>query len=65
MTQSAETPPTEDRHQCPRCYSRRWVGYGTHAGSGPVKAQCVPCGQVYAHPEPVAAEDQHGAAAGL
>lgn len=32
--------------RCPRCGSARSVGYGTHPNSGPVKAQCVPCGAV-------------------
>lgn len=42
------TPP--DGHRCPRCGSRRWIGYGMWPNSGPVKAQCVPCGKVYDHP---------------
>ena len=32
--------------RCPYCGSNRSVGYGMWPGSGPVKAQCVPCGRV-------------------
>lgn len=45
--------------RCPRCGSSRSVGYGMFPGSGPVKAQCVPCGAVSDWPEvvPAAATD--------
>ena len=40
------TPQQEAAWRCPRCGSNRSVGYGMWPGSGPIKAQCVPCGKV-------------------
>lgn len=40
------TPQQEAEWRCRRCGSDHIVGIGMWPGSGPIKAQCVPCGQV-------------------
>ena len=40
------TPQQEAAWRCPRCGSNKSIGYGSWPNSGPLKAQCVPCGKV-------------------
>ena len=40
------TPEQEAAWRCPRCGSSQSIGYGMWPNSGPLKAQCVPCGTV-------------------
>ena len=46
MSDYSVTPEQEAAWRCPRCGSDRPIGYGMWPNSGPVKAQCVPCGTV-------------------
>ena len=51
MTSYTVSDERREAWSCYRCGSNRSVGYGMWPNSGPVKAQCVPCGAVSDWPD--------------